>query len=152
MRLSPHFTIEEFTRSSKATELGIDNTPNQVIISALESLCDIVLEPIRVHFDRPVKILSGYRCIELNKAVGGAATSQHTLGEAADIEIAGVHNAELWQFIVDTLNYDQCIAERLRRDSPSAGWVHVSHKRFGAQRKEALSFTGSKYVKGLRYV
>lgn len=153
MRLSNHFTLQEFIISPKAIELGIKNYPNALQIAALQSLCDNILEPIRSNFDLGVRILSGFRCPELNKAVGGAGTSQHTLGEAADITIVGIKNVKLWQFIVDQLNYDQVIAEQLKEDNGNAGWVHVSHKPAGKQRREALSFLGGgKYVKGLQYI
>lgn len=153
MNISEHFTLKEFINSSKADELGIDNTPNAIQISAIQELCDNILEPIRFHFKRPIRILSGFRSVDLNKAVGGAATSQHTLGEAADIEINGIRNDAIWSFIVNTLNFDQCIAEKLMADNGAAGWIHISHKRSGAQRKEALSFLGNgKYVSGLHYM
>lgn len=153
MNLSPNFTLQEFTYSGKAIELGIENIPNAMQIACLQSWCDNIGEPIRKHFGKPVRIRSGFRCPELNKAVGGAPTSQHTLGEAADIEIDGIRNDAIWAFIVNTLNYDQCIAEKLRKDDGSAGWIHVSHKKDGKQRGEALSFLGNgKYVKGMEYI
>lgn len=154
MKLSDNFTLQEFINSSKAKELNISNVPTQIEIAALQSLCDNILEPIRAYFKLPVKILSGFRSKELNMALipPGALNSQHLIGEAADITISGVKNVDIWKFIVDKLNYDQVIAEKLKKDNGAAGWVHVSHKRIGKQRNEALSFLGhGNYVKGLQY-
>lgn len=153
MRLSQNFTLQEFTDSPKAKELGIDNIPNQIQIAAMIAWCDNIGEPIRAYFGQPVKILSGFRSNELNKALGGADDSQHTKGEAGDIEVHGVRNSVLWQFIVLSLSYDQVIAEKLKENDGTAGWVHVSHKREGKQRGEPLSFLGNgKYVNGLQFV
>lgn len=152
MNLSDNFTLLEFTDSPKAKELGIDNTPNALQIENMKALCDVILEPLRKHFNAPIKILSGFRNLELNRAVGGVDTSQHTQGEAADITIRGVKNCDVWMFISLNLSYDQVIAEKLREDSSNAGWVHVSHRQYGKQRGEALSFLGDRYVKGLQYV
>lgn len=151
--ISKYFSLREFTESDTAKILNIDNTPNQLQISRLQSLCDNILDPLRIHYNRPIRILSGFRSEALNKAIGGAPTSQHTLGEAADIHVSGVRNDDLWQFIVATLNFDQVIAEKLHKDNSDSGWVHVSHKLAGKQRGEALSFLGNgNYVNGLVYI
>lgn len=153
MRLSDHFSLLEFTRSSKADEFGIANIPNHVHIASLQAWCDNIGEPIRAYFNCPVRVLSGFRSAELNKAVGGSPTSQHTKGEAVDIEVIGIRNDVLWKFIVDHLDFDQCIAEQLKAYDGTAGWVHVSRVRTGKQRNEALSYLGNKkYVKGLEYI
>lgn len=153
MRLSQHFTLEEFTRSDTAQNRHIDNIPSLAQIENLTALCFRILEPVRWHFKRPVEIISGFRSPALNKAINGAPTSQHLNGEAADIEIAGVPNDEIWKYIHDTLPFDQLIAEKLKRNDGSAGWIHVSRKLRGEQRKDAISYLGQgKYVKGLVYI
>lgn len=153
MNLSQHFTLQEFIDSSKAKEMGINNTPNALQIARMEAWCDNIGEPIRAHFKSIVRILSGFRCSELNKAVGGADTSQHLLGEACDIHVYGVDNDDVWIFIVANLNFDQVIAEKLRQDDGNAGWIHVSHKIAGKQRGDAISFLGDGvYVQGLQYI
>lgn len=87
LRLSDHFTLAEFERSATAQAYGIDNSvPNQFIPS-LQQLCKEVLEPLRAFAGQPIIIGSGYRCNQLNVKVGGVYASQHTLGEAADIQI-----------------------------------------------------------------
>lgn len=146
--LSPHFTLAEFTYSDTAKRRGILNQPNNAQIAAAEALCVNVLEPLRAHFKRPVKILSGFRNPALNKAVGGAASSQHLKGEAADITLPGISNADVWKYIVANLPYDQVIAEKLLRADPAAGWVHVSYA--PALRHDAISYYGGRYVPGLK--
>lgn len=151
MQLSPHFTLEEMTRSKKFP--NIPNTPNQDQVFALEALCDNVLEPIRAYFKKPVQVNSGFRSLALNKAVGSKAKfSQHMMGEAADIVIPGVANVDIWFYITEELKqYDQCIAEMLSETNPSQGWIHVSYSRHG-NRKQAMSFIGrTPYVPGLKF-
>ncbi|CAB5212891.1 Peptidase M15A, C-terminal [uncultured Caudovirales phage] len=152
MNLSPNFELSEFIESPKAHELGIINNPQQIHIDNLTRLCVNVLEPIRAHFKRPIKIMSGYRCPALNDAVEGAKTSQHLSGEAADIEVQGVDNADVWRWIDENLQFDQVIAEHLSETSGVAGWIHVSYNQFD-NRGEALScIAKGKYVEGLHFV
>ena len=88
--MTPHFSLNEFTRSQTASRLGIDNTPPDRVKKNLKLLAEAVLEPVRSHFGKPVRISSGYRSLALNDAVGSKSSSQHTKGEAADFEIPGV--------------------------------------------------------------
>jgi len=147
-QLSKHFSLAEFTRSKLAETMGIPNKPAGRQVDNLAALCYHVLEPLRAHFGKPVTINSGFRSIALNEAVGGSATSQHLSGEAADIEIKGVANADIWQWIVDNVPFDQIIAESLSKTDGSAGWIHVSYS-IKHNRKEALSQVKGKYVLGL---
>ncbi len=147
MNLSEHFTLDEFTRS--ISHPNISNIPTASQVAAMDDLCAAVLEPVRKHFGKPVVILSGFRSPELNKAIGGASASQHMNGEAADIEVYGVSNAALWNFIFHTGRFDQLVAEYFSKDDPRAGWVHVSYRQ-GKNRKEALSCVAKgDYRKGL---
>lgn len=127
MRLSKHFQLSEFTNSQTARRRGIDNTPNSEQISALKLLCKKVLEPVRLYYDKPVVISSGFRGPALNRAIGGSPSSQHMKGEAADFEIPGESNAEVAMWIRDNLNYDQLILEFYQSGVPNSGWVHVSY-------------------------
>jgi len=137
MQLTQHFDLEELTKSQTGDRLGIDNVPGAAELDCLKELCEQVLEPVRAHYG-PVFINSGYRCPDLNKAVGGASTSQHCLGQAADIEVPGVPNGDLAAWIVANLNFDQVILECYRKGQPNSGWVHVSYKTSG-NRKEQLT-------------
>jgi len=101
MNLSANFTLKELTKSDAATRLGLDNTPGEAEIESLRLLCEKVLQPVRDHFGKSVTVNSGYRSPESNAAVGGSKTSDHCKGQAADIEIPGVANADLAQWIMD---------------------------------------------------
>ena len=149
MKLSKHFSLTEFTKSQTAERKGIDNTPTQDHIERMKILCVSVLEPIRTEFDKPIMINSGYRSPDLCEAIGSKPTSQHAKGEAADIEIPGVDNAELAKYIQDNLNFDQLILECYTGD-PSSGWVHVSYVGLHANRKDVLTYDRTNgYRKGL---
>lgn len=137
MKLSSNFTLDEMVRSQTAKQKKIDNTPNQKVIDNLIRVCQKILEPVRAHFGKPVRINSGYRSPALNKAIGGARNSQHMTGEAVDFEIDGVPNKEVAQWIVQNLEYDQIILEFYNPDEgPNSGWVHVSFA--NANRKNKL--------------
>ena len=85
MRLSPHFTLTEATKSQTASRLGIDNTPSAEEIERMTALCEKVLEPIRLSFGKPVIVQSFYRSPRLNAEIGSKPNSSHVRGEAADI-------------------------------------------------------------------
>lgn len=148
MQLSPHFTLDEFTRSATAQRLGIANQPNRAQIAAMVALCENVLEPVRSHFGKPVRITSGFRSPALSKAVGSTSKSQHGRGEAADFEIAGVSNYEVARWIRDHLTFDQLILENYVRGVPNSGWVHVSY-RIGRARHSVLTYARRQYFTGL---
>lgn len=126
MKLTQHFTLEEMTKSQTGSRKGIDNTAGPEVVENLKQLCENVLEKIRAHFTKPLTINSGYRGPKLNKAIGGAKTSQHLTGQAADIEIAGVDNLTLFSWIRDNLEFDQLILEYYKIGVADSGWVHVS--------------------------
>ena len=127
MNLSANFTLKELTKSDTATRLGLDNTPDEATIENLKLLCQEVLQPIREHFGKSVTVNSGFRSPESNAAVNGSKTSDHCKGMAADIEIVGVPNPELAQWIMDNLDYTQLILEFYTQGQPNSGWVHVSY-------------------------
>ena len=102
MNLSKNFTLREFTKSQTATRHGIDNTPQGQHLESAKELFEKVVQPVRDHFG-VTRLNSGYRSPELNKAVGGSATSQHCKGEAVDMEVPGVPNYELAKWIQDNL-------------------------------------------------
>ena len=142
MRLSKNFTYEELTHSNVAERRGINNRPRtkeeeKRVIENLKALCMEVLQPLRDYLGKPVVISSGYRCPELNKAVGGVKNSQHLKGEAADIHIENTeHLLKIMHFIMDETDFDQLIWERNRA---GVQWVHVSYKRNGVNRHQVVS-------------
>jgi zinc D-Ala-D-Ala carboxypeptidase len=127
MNLTANFSMHEMTKSETAIRLGLDNTPTVEVTENLLVLCEKVLQPVRDHYGKGVKINSAYRSPETNKAVGGSPVSDHCKGQAADIEIPGVPNAELAQWIETNLPYTQLILEFYTQGIPDSGWVHVSY-------------------------
>jgi zinc D-Ala-D-Ala carboxypeptidase len=138
MKLSENFSLAEFTKSQTAIRNGIDNTPEGEHLEAARALFQNVVQPVRDHFG-PTIINSGYRGPDLNRAVGGSSSSQHCKGEAVDIEIPGVANAEIAKWIEENLEFDQLILEFYTPGIPDSGWVHVSYKADGANRKSVLT-------------
>ena len=137
MKLSKNFTMAEFTKSQTATRRGIDNTPQGEHLDAAKELFENVVQRVRDHFG-PTVLNSGYRSPELNEAVGGSSRSQHCKGEAVDLEVPGVPNAEVAEWIRDNLDFDQLILEFYTPGIPDSGWVHVSYKSAG-NRKSVLT-------------
>ena len=138
MKLSENFTLSEFTKSQTALRLGIDNTPQGEHLEAAKALFENVIQKVRDQFG-PTTINSGYRGPALNEAVGGTATSQHCKGEACDIECPGVANADVANWIVEHLDFDQVIFEFYTPGIPDSGWVHVSYTTQGTNRKSILT-------------
>lgn len=144
MKLSQNFSLLEFTRSDVATRLGIDNSPTTEHMGNLKLICEKVLEPIRSHFNKPIRINSGYRSMALNKAINPATStvdrlSKHCLGQAVDFEIDGVSNYDVATWIKDNLpEYHQVILEFYVPGQPNSGWVHVSYV-LGNQKKQVLT-------------
>lgn len=135
-----HFTIEELYASETAKRLGINNKPNMQQMVNLVYLAAYVLEPLRVAMDEPIKIGSGFRCQQLNKAVGGVSSSQHLKGQAADLCIDGdIRKGRKWfEYIKNHLPFDQLIWETNPKTGSS--WVHVSFvfPDFGKNRRHVI--------------
>jgi len=125
MQLSENLSLAEMVRSESAKIKGISNKPTAQHIENMKILATAVFQPIRNHFKRPIHISSGYRSKELNKAVGGSQTSQHSKGQAMDIDMDNteIKNRDVFNFIKDNLNFTQLIWEFGDRGNPD--WVHV---------------------------
>jgi uncharacterized protein YcbK (DUF882 family) len=140
MQLSEHFNLKEFTKSETAIRKRIDNTPGPAHASNLQKVCEKILEPVRRHYGKPVRINSGYRGPALNAAVGGSSKSQHCNGEAVDFEIDGLANPELAKWVSENCDFDQIILEFYDpKEGPNSGWVHASYTSTGANRKQKLT-------------
>lgn len=127
MNLTANFSLHEMTKSETALRKNMPNEPTEADIANLKLLAEKVLQPLRDHYGVGIKVNSGYRSPDVNAAVGGSRTSDHCKGQAADIEIAGVPNATLAQYIKDSLQYTQLILEFYTPGVPDSGWVHVSY-------------------------
>jgi len=140
MQLSEHFNLKEFTKSETAIRKRIDNTPNAAHAENLKNVCEKILEPVRNHFGKPVRINSGYRGPALNAAVGGSSKSQHCNGEAVDFEIDGLPNPDLAKWVSENCDFDQIILEFYDpKEGPNSGWVHASYTSSGPNRKQKLT-------------
>lgn len=127
-----YFTINEMCKSSTAQIKRIDNNPNEDQKEALKYLINKVLDPLRELYGNPIFVSSGFRSLDLNRAVGGAKNSQHMKGEAADIYTGTKEgNKKLFELIRDNLPFDQLIDEK------NFSWVHVSFRE-GHNRKQVL--------------
>jgi zinc D-Ala-D-Ala carboxypeptidase len=127
MNLSQNFSLAEMTKSETALRLDLPNDPEPDHLENMKALAENVLQPVRNYFGMGVKVNSAYRHPDVNKAVGGSTTSDHCKGMAADIEIPGIPNAELAEWIQDNLEFRQLILEFYTPGVPDSGWVHVSY-------------------------
>lgn len=127
MNLTKNFTLAEMIKSETALRHGMDNTPGEAEIENLKRLAEKVLQPVRDSYGKGVKVNSGYRAPDVNAKVGGSKTSDHCKGQAADIEIPGVANADLAKWITENLDFTQVILEFYTPGVPDSGWVHVSY-------------------------
>lgn len=127
MNLTTNFTLAEMVKSETALRHDMDNTPGEAEIENLKRLAEQVLQPVRDHFAKGVKVNSGFRHPKVNAKVGGSKTSDHCKGQAADIEIPGVANADLAKWITENLDFTQVILEFYTPGVPDSGWVHVSY-------------------------
>ena len=139
MQLTDNFSLAELCKSQTALRKGIDNLPKDPdIVSKMQTLAEEVLQPVRDKFG-PTVINSGYRCPKLNKAVGSSSKSQHTKGQAADIEVPTFSNKDVAIWISENLSYDQLILEFYNGVDPRSGWVHVSYVSEEKNRKQNLT-------------
>lgn len=134
MKLTNNFTLAEMTHSNTATARGIKNEPNDIQIECLRLLCSKVLQPLRDAYNEALNINSGYRCPELNKAVGGVPTSHHLQGKAADVRVKDPRKL-LAKLIELNIEFDQAILY------PT--FLHISYNE-GNNRKAVL------YAKGVK--
>jgi len=136
MNLSKNLTLAEVTKSATAERLEIDNSSmDDVVLENLKAIATSVFQPARNALG-PIRVSSGYRSPALNKAIGGAATSQHSKGEALDLQGIRTGNEQIFHYIKDNLVFDQLIWEFGDDDEPD--WVHVSYKRSGKNRNMVL--------------
>lgn len=132
-QISKHISLNEAIESPTALRMGIKNMPNELELEAMKYVAENLFEPIRKWYKKPIKINSFFRCIALNKAVKGSASSQHVKGEAIDISAGNkIENKKIFDYIISSgLDFDQCINEY------DFTWVHISLKKSG-NRKQVL--------------
>ena len=137
MRLSKNFVLSEITRSNTAKRLAIDNEPTKKDLENLQRIVTNLLQPLRDHLG-PIRISSGYRSKELNRAIGGSRKSQHSKGEAVDIQFwkdGQMCNKEVYDWIIDNaIDFDQMINEF------DFAWIHISLKKCKNRREILEAF------------
>ena len=142
MQLTANFSLAELT----VTDRNMPNVPNEAEVASLRSLAEMILQPLRDALGKPVRVNSAFRSEAVNRAVGGTATSQHRLGQAADIHVQGMTSVEVAKTIVALgLPFDQVIEE-------FGSWVHVSYgPRRRRQQLTAVKRSGKTvYVQGIQ--
>jgi zinc D-Ala-D-Ala carboxypeptidase len=129
LNLSPNFRAMQFIDGPSARAQRIDNWPTDPVISQrLAELCKHILEPLQQHYGRKIAINSGYRCHKRNRAVGSKTDkSKHLSGYAADIEIPGISNQTLVQWVRDNMVYRELLLEFHHARAPASGSVHVAY-------------------------
>ena len=139
MKLSKNLALSEVIKSRTADALGIDNTPDEWVTENLRQVAINIFQPLRDAFKCPIYVSSGYRCPELNRAIGGAKRSQHMEGRALDLDadvFGECTNAQIFNWIKENLEFDQIVWEF--GDDSNPNWVHVSYVHDGNNRKRCL--------------
>ena len=147
-KLSPHFTLGEMTKSSSHPE--VYNIPSHEAIANMKRVCEW-LEVLRLRAGTPIRINSGYRSPQLNKAIHGVAGSNHMTGCAADIRVENVE--QLIRYAAILLDYakeskqefDELLIERRSasplgssKNSHGAIWLHFAVRPSGNRHKVAF--------------
>tara|TARA_R100000935_G_scaffold50554_1_gene76516 strand:+ start:102 stop:557 length:456 start_codon:yes stop_codon:yes gene_type:complete len=134
MRLSNNFVLSEITRSNTAKRLGLDNGPNKDHLRNIQRIVSNLIQPMRDALG-PIRISSGYRNPNVNRAIGGSTKSQHCKGEALDLQFwndGKISNKEIYKWVLDSkIEFDQMINEF------DFAWIHISLKKEG-NRKQVL--------------
>lgn len=148
MQLSEHFSLEEFLFSETAVRRGIENKLPKHLMAAAQMTCE-GLERCRVWTQKPILISSGYRCLELNRALGSSDDSQHVRAEAVDITCPSFGSAYALACCIrdnkTLIKFDQLIYEY-------RSWVHLSFT-MAEPRGMVLTIHSKKegYVGGILY-
>lgn len=137
LMLSEHFSLDEFVISATALALNITNSPGSNELANLRFLCREVLEPARRVLGEPIHITSGYRCLALNRAVGGVAQSYHVRGLAADLHIESDDHASR---LADALNAQPYCDLILVEHAHGASWLHVQARKLSPRHRVNLNF------------
>lgn len=134
IKISEHISYDEATKSETAKEKGILNVPTTTELDSMMLVAEKIFEPIRKYFGKPLSVNSFYRSKELNKAIGGAESSQHCIGEAIDIDGKNlVSNLDIGNWAIHNLDFDELIFEGWQNNT--FAWIHISFKKNGNRNK-----------------
>ena len=121
MKLSKNFSLNEFISSETALRRGIDNTPSAEVLANLKALCENIMQPLRDWYGKPINITSGYRSPALNRAIKGAANSDHMRGQAVDFTLPKEDYAKVFDWLRNNVQFTQII------DEFGFSWIHISY-------------------------
>ncbi len=137
MKISKNFALSEIIHSNTAKRLGIDNEPTETHLQNMQHLVDNLIQPLRDAVG-PIRVSSGYRNPELNRAIGGSRSSQHCKGEALDLQFwqnGKMMNELIYEWILDSgIEFDQMINEF------DFAWIHISLKKKGSRNQVLEAF------------
>lgn len=138
VKLSPHFYLCEFVESETAQRRGIDNNPSPTDLANLFKLAAMMEQVRSLLGNKVITVTSGYRGLALNKAVGGAATSDHQTGEAVDFKCHsfGTPLDVSRAIAASTIEFGQLIFE--------GSWIHMSLPNRGAGNRQVMT---AKFIK-----
>ena len=140
MKLTENLSLAEVIYSATALRKGIVNKPTVTHLINLKEVAKNIFQPCREHFGKPLRVTSGYRAKELNKAIGGSNNSQHSKGEALDMQSTeGYTNRDLFIYIKDHLSFDQLIGE-FPDNVGEFAWVHCSYKTEGNRGEVLIAY------------
>lgn len=147
MNIGRYTTLDKLCKSQAAIRHEIDNKPNAIQLANLRDLIENIYDPLCDQFKYAVPISSGFRSPVLNSIIGGARNSQHSTGEAIDLDTDGdgtpITNSVIFFWILNNCEFDQLIYEF--GDERNPAWVHVSYRK-GNNRKQVLrAFKGGRY-------
>ena len=131
IKLSRNFSLYELVASGTAKANNLTNTPDEEGVIKLKRLCTDILQPVRDHFGKPVNIRSGYRSAEVNALLNEAPNSRHTMCEAVDFRVSGIHLTDVCDYIANNLKFDILQLEFPNNDNTQNGWVHVAYNQYG---------------------
>ena len=121
MKLSKNFSLNEFISSETALRRGIDNTPSAEVLANLKALCENIMQPLRDWYGKPINITSGYRSPALNRAIKGAANSDHMRGQAVDFTLPKEDYPKVFDWLRNNVQFTQII------DEFGFSWIHISY-------------------------
>lgn len=154
MILSKNLSLAEVTKSATAIKHGIANAPNSLHLTNLKAVATNIFQPCRDYFGKPLAVTSGYRSEALNDLIGGSKRSQHSKGEALDLDAqvyGGLTNRELFMYIKDHLEFDQLIGE-FPDDVGEFAWVHCSYKSEGNRGEVLVAYKDNGKTRYKRWV
>ena len=131
MKLSKNFSLNEFISSETALRRGIDNTPSAEVLANLKALCENIMQPLRDWYGKPINITSGYRSPALNRAIKGAANSDHMRGQAVDFTLPKEDYPKVFEWLRNNVQFTQII------DEFGFSWIHISYDKNNLK-KQAL--------------